>query len=106
MTYFKRILFTFLLLPIVAMSQQIQEDPNLISGKLSNGLHYYLYPTKRVKGQAEFQMFLKAGSLQESDGPGRGGHRLHAADHAARLRPGGERDGTEAPAAGTPGNGQ
>lgn len=67
MTYFKRILFTFLLLPIVAMSQQIQEDPNLISGKLSNGLHYYLYPTTRVKGQAEFQMFLKAGSLQESD---------------------------------------
>ncbi|WP_417887522.1 M16 family metallopeptidase [Zunongwangia sp.] len=67
MTYFKRIFFTFLLCPIVVFSQHIKEDPKLISGELNNGLKYYLYQTDRVKGQAEFQMFLKAGSLQEKN---------------------------------------
>ncbi|WBL26721.1 M16 family metallopeptidase [Zunongwangia sp. HGR-M22] len=67
MRYFTQLIFIFLLYPTVILGQQLEEDSNLISGKLDNGLQYFLYKTDRVKGQAEFQMFLKAGSLQESN---------------------------------------
>lgn len=67
MINFKRFLVVILFLPTLIFSQKLAEDPGLISGELPNGLKYYVYQTKRLEGQAMFQLFLKAGSLQEEN---------------------------------------
>ncbi|WP_010136603.1 M16 family metallopeptidase [Ochrovirga pacifica] len=63
-----RIILSFLLLlsTFTGVSQKLVQDTVLVKKQLPNGLTYYIYPTNRVKGQAYFRLFVKAGSLQET----------------------------------------
>lgn len=60
-------LLFLLIFKIDGFSQNLREDPKLIEGKLDNGLTYYLYETDEIKDQAVFRLFIKTGSLQETD---------------------------------------
>jgi len=51
----------------VVFAQQLDSDPTLVKKTLSNGFTYYIYPTDKVKNEAYFQLFLRVGSLQETD---------------------------------------
>lgn len=66
----------FLVLALVAMvvapavAQQIPElpiDPSVRYGKLPNGLTYYIRQNAEPKGQADFYIAQKVGSVQEED---------------------------------------
>ncbi|TCC97905.1 insulinase family protein [Pedobacter hiemivivus] len=46
-------------------AQQLQQDPNLVKGKLKNGFTYYIYKSDKTKGNSVLRLFLNAGSLQE-----------------------------------------
>lgn len=48
-------------------SQALVQDQVLIKKRLDNGLTYYIYPTDKVEGEAHFQLFVKVGSLQETE---------------------------------------
>lgn len=48
-------------------SMQIPVDPNVRIGKLSNGLTYYIRHNDFPKGQAEFYIAQKVGSIMEED---------------------------------------
>lgn len=50
-----------------AQAQKIPTDSHLITGKLDNGLTYYVYPNKNPKGQVIYRLFVKAGSVVEED---------------------------------------
>lgn len=50
-----------------ARSQDLRQDPDLIKKTLDNGLTYYIYPSEKVENEAHFQLFLKVGSLQETE---------------------------------------
>ena len=39
----------------------------LIKGKLSNGLTYYIYPNDYPKGEAIYRLFIKSGSVFETE---------------------------------------
>jgi zinc protease len=43
----------------------LKPDPKLVTGKLSNGLTYYIYPNDYPKGEAVFRLFIKSGSVFE-----------------------------------------
>ncbi len=45
----------------------LQADPQLISGRLENGLHYLIRPTKEPAGQASMRLYVNTGSLNESE---------------------------------------
>ena len=67
---FKRFLPVLFFMSISALSgtsQQLQPDKKLIKGTLQNGLTYYIYPNAFPKGEAVYRLFLKTGSLVESD---------------------------------------
>ncbi|MBA6152386.1 M16 family metallopeptidase [Gelidibacter maritimus] len=49
------------------ISQNLVQDSVLIKKQLDNGLTYYIYPTDQVAGEAHFQLFVKVGSLQETE---------------------------------------
>ena len=51
----------------VGKAQELKSNPSLVIDSLDNGLTYYLYETDEVKNRAIFRLFLKAGSLQETD---------------------------------------
>ncbi|WP_341220503.1 M16 family metallopeptidase [Polaribacter atrinae] len=59
-------LITFLI-SLSSFSQDLVQDTALVKKKLPNGLTYYIYPTDKVKGQANFRLFVKVGSLQETE---------------------------------------
>lgn len=61
------VLFIILTGYLNCSAQSLNRDPNLIIDSLDNGLTYYLYKTDKVKNQGVFRLFLKAGSLQESE---------------------------------------
>lgn len=65
-TFFSTLAFVFLA-TVQSFSQELNPDPVLITKTLDNGLTYYIYPTDKVKDEAHFQLFLKVGSLQETD---------------------------------------
>lgn len=46
-------------------AQQLQQDPNLVKGKLKNGFTYYIYKSSKTNGNSVLRLFLNAGSLQE-----------------------------------------
>ena len=48
-------------------SAQIPVDPKVRIGKLSNGLTYYIRHNDYPKGQAEFYIAQKVGSIMEED---------------------------------------
>nr|WP_121269487.1 M16 family metallopeptidase [Pedobacter schmidteae] len=49
-----------------AYSQQLRQDPNLVTGKLKNGFTYYIYKSNKTPGNSALRLFLNAGSLQET----------------------------------------
>lgn len=52
-------------LPLFATN--IQNNPNLISGKLENGVHYYIFKNKKPENRAVLNLVVKTGSLLEND---------------------------------------
>ena len=57
-------------LGVVASAQQmppIPVDPNVKIGKLDNGLTYYIRPNEEPKGQANFYIAQKVGSILEDE---------------------------------------
>ena len=48
-------------------AKDIQQHPQLIKGTLKNGLTYYIYPNDYPKGEAVYRLFIKSGSVNETD---------------------------------------
>lgn len=64
------LMLAMMLLPLSAFAQQIPEmgvDPDVRIGKLSNGLTYYIRHNEYPKGQADFYIAQKVGSVLEED---------------------------------------
>lgn len=49
------------------LAKDIQQHPQLIKGTLKNGLTYYIYPNDYPKGEAVYRLFIKSGSVNETD---------------------------------------
>lgn len=66
---FKKYLFTILLfiLSITVFSKPLENSPNLVTGKLPNGITYYIYKNKKPEEKAELNLVVKAGSLYEEE---------------------------------------
>ena len=63
-------MITLMLLPAMAAAQQFPPmgvDPSVRIGKLPNGLTYYIRHNEYPKGQAEFYIAQKVGSILEED---------------------------------------
>jgi Predicted Zn-dependent peptidases len=58
--------FVFLFSASVSAGK-LKQDPKLVTGKLSNGLTYYIYPNNYPKGEAVFRLFIKSGSVYEEE---------------------------------------
>ena len=52
-------------IPPEALSQPLPQDPALLTGKLDNGLTYYIQANKRPDKKAELRLFINAGSIVE-----------------------------------------
>lgn len=64
------LMLAMMLLPLSTFAQQIPEmgvDPDVRIGKLSNGLTYYIRHNEYPKGQADFYIAQKVGSVLEED---------------------------------------
>lgn len=61
------LLFLVLLVSLFSYAGKLKQDPKLVTGKLSNGLTYYIYPNDYPKGEAVFRLFIKSGSVFEED---------------------------------------
>lgn len=66
---FKKYLFTILLFifSITVFSKPLENSPNLVTGKLPNGITYYIYKNKKPEEKAELNLVVKAGSLYEEE---------------------------------------
>ena len=49
------------------MNQPIPADPELRTGKLENGMTYYIRHNEKPKGQADFYIIHNVGAIQEND---------------------------------------
>ena len=69
MKIFKKIILfiLFLTLSIVAFANRLKESERLISGKLENGIHYYIYKKNKPEDKAMLNLIVKTGSLMEED---------------------------------------
>lgn len=56
----------FGLQPLMA-DNPLKYDDKLVTGKLDNGLTYYIYPNDNPKGEAVYRLFIKAGSVFEEE---------------------------------------
>lgn len=67
----KRLIFStlLLLLALAALSAQtpLEQDPAVLSGKLENGLSYYIMRNPKPAKIAEMRLFINAGSVDEDD---------------------------------------
>ncbi len=63
----KNIVFTivFLWITVVAVAQPLPQDPTIRTGKLKNGLTYYIRHNAKEPGLADFYIAQKVGSIQE-----------------------------------------
>ncbi|AOM75949.1 M16 family metallopeptidase [Pedobacter steynii] len=61
------ILFTLVSTYYTAIAQSIPLEPRLRTGKLSNGLTYYLLHNDKPKGRADFYLVQKVGSVLEEE---------------------------------------
>ncbi len=59
------------LLPVLVSAQEFQSklpnDPNVITGKLDNGLTYYIRPNHKPEKKVELRLVVKAGSILENN---------------------------------------
>lgn len=69
MQKFKKYIFTILLFifSITIFSKPLKNTSNLVTGKLSNGITYYIYKNKKPEEKAELNLVVKAGSLYEEE---------------------------------------
>ncbi|WP_195483310.1 M16 family metallopeptidase [Fusobacterium varium] len=69
MQKFKRYVFAVLLFifSITVFSKPLENSSNLITGKLPNGITYYIYKNKKPEEKAELNLVVKAGSLYEEE---------------------------------------
>ena len=51
----------------MAQMQPIPADPELRTGKLENGMTYYIRHNEKPKGQADFYIIHNVGAIQEED---------------------------------------
>lgn len=49
-----------------AQENALQQDPQIVRGKLGNGLGYIIRPTKEPAGRGSVRLFVHAGSMDES----------------------------------------
>jgi zinc protease len=49
------------------LSAKLPRDPNVVVGKLSNGLTYYIRTNKKPSNKVELRLAVKAGSILEND---------------------------------------
>ncbi len=64
----KSIILTILLFCIgVVSAQEISQNPKLVKGTLDNGLTYYILPNDFPKGKAVYRLFIKSGSVYETE---------------------------------------
>lgn len=54
-------------IPAEAVGQALPQDPALLTGKLENGLTYYIQANKQPEKKAELRLFINAGSIVEDD---------------------------------------
>lgn len=52
---------------ISAFAKKLENSENLISGKLKNGIHYYIYKNSKPEDKAMLNLVVKTGSLMEED---------------------------------------
>ncbi len=64
---YRFILLTLSFLFILLSAEVLPTDKRLVSGRLSNGLHYYIMHNEKPKNIASFRLFVHAGSLEEED---------------------------------------
>lgn len=70
-------------------AKPLKRDARLRTGRLDNGLTYYIYPNDRPKGEAVYRLFVKAGSVMENDDQRGLAHFLeHIAFNGTRHFPG------------------
>ena len=50
---------------VVAVAQPLPQDPTIRTGKLKNGLTYYIRHNAKEPGLADFYIAQKVGSIQE-----------------------------------------
>lgn len=49
------------------LSQMLPQDPKVVTGKLDNGLTYYIRPNQRPANKVELRLILNAGSINEDE---------------------------------------
>jgi zinc protease len=49
------------------LSKKLDTDPKVITGKLSNGLKYYIRENQKPENRVEMRLIVNAGSLQENE---------------------------------------
>ncbi len=47
--------------------QPLQQDPQMLTGQLENGLSYIIRPTREPKGRASMRLYVDTGSLNETE---------------------------------------
>ena len=82
----------FLVTTVVTLAQQNQllpVDPNVRTGKLENGLTYYIRHNSLPENRADFYIAQKVGSMQEEDSQAGLAHFLeHMAFNGTKNFPG------------------
>ena len=58
-------IFLLLFISLIALGEKIENSKNLLTGKLPNGITYYIYRNKKPENRAELNLIVKAGSLFE-----------------------------------------
>lgn len=61
------LLFIFLIFSLKVLCAGIQQSSTLIKGVLPNGLTYYIYPNNYPRGEAVYRLFVKSGSVNETN---------------------------------------
>ena len=60
-------IFLLLFISLIALGEKIENSKNLLTGKLPNGITYYIYRNKKPENRAELNLIVKAGSLFEEE---------------------------------------
>lgn len=61
------IFILFLSFSLLSFAIQLEDSKNLVSGKLENGIHYYIYKNSKPENKALLNLVVKTGSLMEED---------------------------------------
>lgn len=59
--------FALLALSPEQASQSLSQDPDLLTGRLANGLSYYILQNSKPENRLELRLYVNAGSINEDD---------------------------------------